>query len=205
MLALGSSVWERDRAPTSRIGSLAMLREVLEGEVPLRIQARIQQDIHTALRLAEEFKLRFTFEEATEAYRCIETLKEASMPVIFGPIYERPSGIRARSSESRRSRYYTFRALIEAGIPTALSAQELREEDGLARQAMYAMRFGVRFDDALQAVTQTPAQMLGLDDQIGTIESGKRADLVIWRGQPFAATSMALVVLIDGQVVVDRR
>ncbi|OHB67232.1 MAG: hypothetical protein A2V70_00550 [Planctomycetes bacterium RBG_13_63_9] len=178
---------------------------MLDGKVPLRIQARIQQDIHTALRLAEEFKLRFTFEEATEAYRCIETLKAAAMPVIFGPIYDRPNGIRARSGEARRSRYYTLRALIEAGIPTALSAQDLREEEGLARQVMYAMRFGVGFDEALRAVTQTPAEMLALEDQIGTIESGKRADLVLWSGRPFAATSRVMVVLIDGKVVVDRR
>jgi len=182
-----------------------VLREVLEGKAPLRIQARIQQDILTALRLADELKLRFTLEEATEAYRCIEELRAASVPVVFGPIYEQPGGIRLRGGEGRRSRYYTFRALIEAGIPTALSAQELREEDGLARQAMYAIRFGVDFDEALRAVTQVPAQMLGLDKELGTLEPGKRADVVLWTGRPFAATSLAAVVLIDGNVVVDRR
>jgi imidazolonepropionase-like amidohydrolase len=192
-------------ADTSSAEASAVLREVLDGKVPLRIQARLQQDIHTALRLAKEFKLRFTFEEATEAYRCIDTLRAAGMPVIFGPIYARPSGVVARSGEGRRSRYYTFRALLEAGIPTALSAQDLREEDGLARQAMYAMRFGVSFDDALRAVTQTPAELLGLDDQLGTLEPGKRADLVLWSGQPFAATSSVTVVLIDGSIVVDKR
>ncbi len=183
----------------------AVLRQVLDGKVPLRIQARIQQDILTALRLADEFELSFTLEEATEAYLCLDELKRGSVPVIFGPIYEHPAGIRLRSGEGRRSMYYTFRALIEAGIETALSAQEFREEDGLARQAMYAVRFGVDFDDALQAVTQTPARLLGLDGQLGTLQPGKRADLVVWSGPPFAATSMPLVVLIDGEVVVDRR
>jgi imidazolonepropionase-like amidohydrolase len=151
-------------ADTASPEASAVLREVLAGKVPLRIQARIQQDILTALRLAKEFNLRFTLEEATEAYRCLDELRQESVPVIFGPIYERPAGIRLRSGEGTRSRYYTARALLEAGIPTALSAQELREEDGLARQAMYAIRFGVGFDDALKAVTQTPARLLGLDD-----------------------------------------
>lgn len=183
----------------------AVLRQVLDGKVPLRIQARIQQDILTALRLADEFELSFTLEEATEAYLCLDELKNGSVPVIFGPIYERPGGIRLRSGEGRRSMYYTFRALIEAGIETALSAQEFREEDGLARQAMYAVRFGVDFDDALKAVTQTPARLLGLDGQLGTLQPGKRADLIVWSGPPFAATSMPVVVLIDGEVVVDRR
>ena len=182
-----------------------MLREVLDGKIPLRIQARIQQDIHTALRLTEEFHLQFTLEEATEAYRCIESLQARSVPVVFGPIYERPNGLRARASESQGSRYHTFRDLLEAGIPTALSAQELRDEEGLARQVMVAMRFGVPLADALQAVTQTPARMLGLDEQIGTVQAGKQADLIVWRGTPFAATSMAVLVFIDGETVVDRR
>jgi imidazolonepropionase-like amidohydrolase len=95
--------------------------------------------------------------------------------------------------------------LLQAKIPTALSAQDLREEDGLARQAMYAQRFGVSFDDALRAVTQTPARLLGLEKELGTLVRGKRADLVLWSGTPFAATSMPLVVLIDGEVVLDRR
>jgi imidazolonepropionase-like amidohydrolase len=192
-------------ADTSSPEASAVLLDVLENKVPLRIQARIQQDILTALRLAEEFDLEFTLEEATEAYECIDELKERSVPVIFGPIYERPTGLRARTYEARRSRYFTFRALIEAGIPTALSAQELREEDGLARQAMYAMRFGVGFDDVLRAVTQTPARLLGLEAELGTLESGKRADLVAWSGPPFAATSEIIMVLIDGQIAYDRR
>ncbi|MBN1851554.1 MAG: amidohydrolase family protein [Pirellulales bacterium] len=192
-------------ADTSSPEASRVLYEVLEGKIPLRIQARIQQDIHTAIRLCDEFKLRFTLEEATEAYRCIESIQASAAPVIFGPIFERPNGIRAFNNESNRSRYSTFRALLEAGVPTSLSAQDLREEDGLARQAMHAMRFGVDFEDALKAVTQTPARMLGLDGQIGTIESGKQADLVVWRGQPFAATSMVVMVFIDGNIVVDRR
>ena len=192
-------------ADTASPEAHAVLWDVLQRKIPLRIQARLQQDILAALRLAEEFDLRFTLEEGTEAYRCIDELKGAAVPVVFGPIYERPGGIRASSGEAERSRYYTMQALLAKGIPTALSAQEMRDEDGLARQAMYAQRFGVSFGEALRAVTQTPAQLLGLEDQIGTLEPGKRADVVLWSGVPFAATSQPLVVLIDGSIVFDRR
>jgi imidazolonepropionase-like amidohydrolase len=192
-------------ADTASPEASAVLVDVLAGEVPLRIQARIQQDILTALRLSQELELEFVLEEATEAYLCLDELREAGVPVVFGPIYERPDGVRARSGEGSRSRYSTFRQLIEAGIPTALSAQDLREEDGLARQVMYALRFGVGFDDALRAVTLVPARLLGLDRQLGTVEPRKRADLVVWSGRPFAATSRVLLVLIDGKVVVDAR
>ncbi len=192
-------------ADTADAEAHAVLLDVLEGRTPLRIQARLQRDILTALRLADEFNLSFTLEEATEAYRCLDEIKAAGVPVIFGPIYARPAGIRLSSREGNRSRYYTFRALLEKGIPTALSAQEFRDDNGLARQAMYAQRFGVSFDDSLRAVTQTPARLLGLEDQLGTVEVGKRADLILWSGQPLAAASMPSLVLIDGQVVLDRR
>jgi imidazolonepropionase-like amidohydrolase len=192
-------------ADTAEPEALEVVLGIHKGEVPLRIQARIQQDILSAIRLAEEFQLQFTLEEATEAYLCIDELRRARIPVVFGPIYESPGGTRAVTGEGRRSRLYTAAALLEAKIPTALSANELRDEDGLARQAMYAQRFGVSFDEALQAVTSTPARILGLDDQLGTIQRGKRADLVLWSGQPFAAESKPLVVVVDGEIVFDGR
>jgi imidazolonepropionase-like amidohydrolase len=192
-------------ADTADDEALDVLQQVVDGDVPLRIQARLQRDILAAIRLAEEFQLPFTLEEATEAYRCVDEIKAAGVPVIFGPIYSEPAGIRRSSGEGDQSRYFTFCALLEQGVPTALSAQEFREEDGLARQAMFAQRFGVRFDDALRAVTQTPAKLIGLDSELGTVTVGKRADLVLWSGEPFAATSKPLVVLVDGQIVVDQR
>ncbi len=191
-------------ADTASPEATAVLADVLAGKVPLRMQARIQRDILTALRLTEEFGLSFTLEDATEAYLCIEELKARQIPVIFGPIDEPAGGRRARG-DAVRARYFTMRALLDAGIPVALSAQEYREEDGLARQAMFAERFGVTFDEALRSVTQWPAQLLGLSGEIGTLDTGKRADLVVWSEQPLAAASRIVAVMIDGELVMDGR
>ncbi|MBL1218570.1 MAG: hypothetical protein D8M59_13890 [Planctomycetes bacterium] len=185
--------------------AMEVLSEVFAGQIPLRIQARQQLDIATALRVSEEFGLPFTLLEATEAYRCLDELKAANVPVIFGPIYTDPSGLRQRSSETRESRLGTITELLDAGIDTALSAQDLREEDGLIRQAMYAVRAGVEAETALRLVTEVPARMLGLGDRLGTVETGKQADLVVWSGEPLEATSKPLVVMIKGSVVVDER
>ncbi len=192
-------------ADTPSEAASATLALVLKGEVPLRIQARTLPDITTAYRLGAEFGLSFIIEEGTEAHRCLELLKARPMPVIYGPIEDRPRGLRRSTYETRNARLYTLRSLIEAGIPTALSAQDLREEDGLARQAMYAMRFGVSEENALKAVTSTPARLLGIEKRVGTLAAGKDADIVLWSGRPFAATSMPVVVLVGGEVVVDRR
>ena len=134
-----------------------------------------------------------------------EGLAARKAPVIFGPIYDvaGPSP-RLYSGESRDSKLNTLTLLEKAGIRTALSAQELRDEDGLARQAMYAMRYGLTLDEALASVTSIPAEILGLDD-VGRLEVGKRGDVVLWSGAPFAATSQPLVVVVGGDIAVDLR
>lgn len=190
---------------TPEAPALEVLAEIVAGNIPLRIQARTQLDIVTALRLSEEFGLSFTLLEATEAYRCLDELKAANVPVVFGPIYTEPSGVRRWSSETQESRLATIVGLIDAGIDTALSAQDLREEDGLIRQAMYAARAGLEPETALRTVTEIPARMLGLGDRLGTVAAGKQADLVLWTGEPLEATSKPAIVMIRGSVVVDDR
>lgn len=193
-------------ADTPSVEASDVLVEVLNRVVPLRIQARSHADILTAIRLSKEFDLPFILEEATEASKCIDELRDAKVPVVFGPIYDRSQqGPRSWFGETEGAKLNTLTALRRAGVKAALSAQERREEDGLARQAMAAMRFGLSLQEALEAVTRIPAEILGISDQVGTVEAGKRADLVVWNGEPFAATSRPLVVLIDGQIVVDRR
>ena len=192
-------------ADTPSEEAMAILAQVRDGSIPFRIQARTQNDISSAIRLSNEFGLSFTLLEATDSYRNIDELKAHGVPVIFGPIYVDPSGPRARSVETRESRLATVLDLVNAGIDTALSAQDLREEDGLIRQAMYAVRAGLAPEQAIRMVTQIPARFLGLDDELGTIETGKRAELVLWSGSPLSATSAVEVVMINGQVVLDQR
>jgi len=192
-------------ADTPSEPALAALVDVLHGRIPLRIQARKHHDILSAIRLAKEFELDFTLEEATEAYKCVDEIKSAEVPVVFGPIYVTPSGYRASSFEVDQSRLGTVKALFDAGIETALTANDLRDEDGLSRQAMYAMRCGLTREQATKAVTQTPATMLGIDDELGTLEIGKRGDVVLWNNEPFEANAKPVVVVIDGEVVLDRR
>ncbi len=198
----GEIVYGAD-APTEP--AMKELRHVLAGKIPLRIQARMQHDILAALRLADEFGLEFTLIEATEAHRCLDELRDSKSPVVYGPVYVDAPGARAFSSEVDNARLHTLKELLRAGIPTALTAHELRDEDGLARQAMYARRFGVSLEDVTRCVTETPAKLLGIDDEVGTVASGKRADLILWNGEPFDGASKPVVVISGGKIVVDRR
>lgn len=185
--------------------AMEVLARVLKGDVPLRMQARMHHDILTALRLAEEFGLRFTLVEATEAYRCVDELKATGTPVVYGPIYMTPPGARRGTMEVDHARLHTLQLLLSSGIPTALTANELRDEDGLSQQAMYAVRFGVDPEQVMSSVTQTPARLLGIADQVGTLEAGKRADVVVWSGEPFDGRAKPVLVIVGGEIVVDQR
>jgi imidazolonepropionase-like amidohydrolase len=186
-------------AETPPLAAVPVLQQVREGQIPVRMQARLQNDIFTALRLAREFNLKFILEEGTEAYRCLPELKAAGVPVIFGPLYMTPTGFRAYSGETWRPRLNTPKQLAEAGISFALTAQELRDEDGLVRQGMVAIQNGLSPAQALRALTSVPAGLLGLAG-VGELKPGAAADLVVWSGEPFAPTSRPRVVVIGGRV-----
>lgn len=194
----GLPIYGADTPPRA---ALPLLRDMLAGKIPLRIQARMAHDILTAMRVAGEFGLKFTLMEATESYRCLDAIKAADLPVVYGPTLLTPKGFRAVNGEADEARLATPRLLHEAGIRFALTAQELRDEEGLARQAMCAVRYGLPEEAALEAVTRRPAELLGLADRVGALAAGRDGDLVVWSANPLRAESRPLLVVIDGQVV----
>ncbi len=194
-------------ADTASPEASAVLALVLEQKVPMRVQARTASDIESTYRLCAEFGVPFTLVDPVEAYRCLDLLSLKQVPIIFGPIFDNPTGLSGAGGsrgETRRARLHTLRDLVAIGAPLALSAQDLREEDGLGRQAMMAVRYGVSPAKALELVTLAPARIIGVDDEVGSIETGKRADLVIWSGVPFAATSAVIGVYVDGRLAFER-
>ncbi|MGP1347768.1 MAG: amidohydrolase family protein [Phycisphaerales bacterium] len=196
--AEGLEIVGSDQAPAA---ALDALKPVIDGQRPLRLLARDNNDIETALRLSEEFGVRFTLVEGTEAFDMLEQLKAHEVQVILGPISDGPTGLRQRSNDKQRHKLTTIKALFDAGFEPALSAIDLRDEDGLARQAMYAIRQGLTTEQALRAVTINPARALGIDDEVGTLEVGKRGDVVVWNGPAFDAMSSPAIVISGGRIV----
>lgn len=205
-----AELFERGETPATRgegspsDAAIPYLIRILNGEIPFRIQARAQLDILTAIRMSREFNFKFVLEEGTDAYRCIDELKANDIPVIYGPIYDYPIGFRAGTGEVERFRYSAPRELVKAGIRMALSAGDVSAETSLASQAGYAMRNGLTREQALAAVTTVPAELLGISDLAGTLDSGRAADFVVWSGEPFEATTRAELVFINGTLVSDR-
>ncbi len=186
---------------------LAILRETIQGNLPVAVQAWATQDVRTAVYLKEEFGIpRMFLDAAAEAWKEPALLVRSGVGVVLPPF----------SFEGRVSDGYTnaehFLALDSAaklhaaGVPIALSAHNAMDVGSrLPRQAGMAMRGGLSFEAALAAVTLEPARMVGVEDRVGTIEVGKDADLVLWSGKPFELTSRVIGVLLDGVLVVDPR
>jgi imidazolonepropionase-like amidohydrolase len=181
--------------------ALKVLVSVLEGDVRLRMQARQAHDIYTARRLTDEFGLSFVLEYGLEAYRCLDLLAEQQIPVIFGPVDRNYRGLTGRAGDSGEPCLEAAARLRERGITFALTAADGTGEAGLARQAGMAIRFGLDPGEALKAVTSVPAELLGLGQQVGSLEAGMDADLVLWSGDPLVDDSAIGMVIIGGEIV----
>jgi imidazolonepropionase-like amidohydrolase len=187
-------------------GSAELVR-VLDGELPFMVQAWTTQDIRTAVFLAEEIvreglgQPRFVLDAAAEAWREPQLLVRSKVAVVLPPFA--PLG---RTGEGAFMTIESAQLLHDLGVPLALSAHgSTGAGDSLGRQAGWAMRGGLPFDAALAAVTIAPARLIGVDDRVGSLEVGKDADLVLWSGEPFEASSAVIGVLVDGRLVLDPR
>lgn len=174
-----------------------VLLQVLDGTLTVHTTARGEEDIRTALRIADEFGYRTVIQGGIEIWQVIDQVVDAQATVIFAP----PS-LNGANPDGAEGRSHTMNMMAERGVPFAIQTDSSLGERSLAHEAMVAMRNGLSFDKALASVTLVPAQVLGINDTVGTLEPGKNADLVVWSGAPFDPTSSALMVFIDGNQVV---
>jgi len=186
-----------DKTPPEDPG-MEVLLQVLDGKLQVHTTARAEQDIRTALRLADEFGYKTVIEGAIEAYRCVDLVAAAKAKVIFAP----PSANGVGNPDGAEGRYHTLSLLAKAGVPFAIQTESSLGERHLVYEAMVAMRNGLSFDKALAAVTLTPAQVLGIDTQVGSLDAGKDADIVVWSHKPFDPTSTVERLFINGREVI---
>ena len=193
---LEKAVDNPDKAPERNLQNEA-LAKVLTGELPLIVHAHRADDIMTALRIANEFGVKLILVTATEAHKVASAIKEANVPVIVGPISQ------ARMKVETAARTITTPVqLANAGVKFALTTNHPDcPISSLTMQAGLAVRGGLSQDEAMKAITIYPAEIMGMADRIGSIESGKDADLVVWDGHPLRVYSTVLATFIEGELV----
>ena len=175
---------------------LEMIGKVLSGEYRARIHAHRADDIITAIRVSEEFGLKYSIEHCTEGYRITDILAEKNVTAIVGPLLMGPS-----KQELWDVRMTTPAVLVEAGVNVCLNADVAGGTRWLPVHVGLAMRAGLTEEDAFKSVTINPAQFLGISDKVGSLEQGKDADIVVWDGHPFCNFTAVEVTMIDGNVI----
>ncbi len=173
---------------------------VLTGEIPLRLHAHRADDIMTALRIAREFQIQLVIEHCTEGHKVAGHLARWGIPAVVGPTLTA-----RRKVEVRDRNLGTPSELHRHGVKFALTTDHpVIPIQHLTLTAAMAVREGLPEEVALQAITINAADIAGVGDRIGSIETGKDADLVVWDGHPLDLKSRARTVVIKGEIVFSR-
>lgn len=187
-----------DRAALD-LGQEALV-EVLAGRRKAVFHAHRADDIHTALRIGQEFGLELVIAGAAEGWLVADELAAAGVPVIIGPVMSRSW----RAGEQRNSNFENAAILADAGVTVAfMSGYEgyVPKVRVVLWEAAIAAANGLGAEATLSALTLDAAQILGISEQTGSIEAGKVADLVMFDGDPFEYSSHACLVLVAGELV----
>jgi imidazolonepropionase-like amidohydrolase len=177
---------------------LAALQLVLAGTLPLIINADMASDIASALRLAEDYDLRIMIGGGAEAWKVADRLAAARVPVLTGALNNIPGSfatLGARQENAAILRRAGVEVLLVGAGGEAFNVRNIRQEAG------NAVAYGMTWDDALRSVTLAPAQAFGVAGEVGTIETGRDANIVVWSGDPFEFSTRAEYVFIRGRDV----
>jgi imidazolonepropionase-like amidohydrolase len=175
---------------------LEALVPVTRGELPVLVFANRARDIRNAVEFCDKQKLKMILGGGAEAYQVKDLLRSKSIPVILGPTLTLP-----REEDDPYDRLLTQPAeLATAGVQFAFGSFDNSFARRLGQQAANAVAYGLSYDEALKAVTLYPAQIFGLADQVGTLESGKIANVIVTNGDPLELTTEVRYLFIKGQL-----
>jgi len=176
------------------------LARILTKEIPAHIHAHRADDIMTAIRIAKEFDLDLILIHATEGYKIADILAEEGVPCVPGPVLISRSKYELRELNTKNAA-----VLSKAGVKVAIQTDQMSAVRHIRLDAAVAISEGMSDEDALRAITLTPAEILKVDDRVGSIAVGKDADLVFLSAHPFdVAHGLIERVLIEGEVVYEK-
>jgi imidazolonepropionase-like amidohydrolase len=167
----------------------------LAGEKPVLIEAHSRQEIVEAVKFAEEEKLKLILAGATDAWKVADELKKRDIPVIVGPVMERPR----ESWDPHDAPYANPGRLHEAGVKFCIRSDDASNSRNAPFEAAMAVAYGLPEDEGLKAVTLNAAEILGLGEELGSLDVGKRATLIVTDGSPLQHTAQIHGIFIDGK------
>jgi imidazolonepropionase-like amidohydrolase len=176
------------------------LMPVFDGKVPLFVHASTLAQIQAALAWAKEMQLKFVLVDGDDAWRVAPQLKESDVAVILGPSTSLPP----RRDEDYDSNWNNAAKLQQAGVRFCIASNGRgaeTNERNVGYEAGLAAGYGLPKDEALKAVTIYPAQILGVADRLGSLETGKAATLILTNGDPLDFPTQVEAAFIDGRKI----
>lgn len=177
--------------------ALRALVPVVKGEMPAIFAVNTATEIKGALEIADEFKLKAILSGCAEAWRVVDLLKGKNVPVLFSGLLNLP----VNDSDAYDTHFSTPAVLSKAGVKFAFTAGGASGVRDLPFEAGMAVGFGLDKDEALKAVTLYPAQILNIADQVGSIEEGKVANIILTDGDPLDLRTHLKNLFIAGKPV----
>lgn len=176
------------------------LLEVLDGERRVHFHTHRHDDVLTVLRLQEEFGFDVVLHHVSEGWKVADEIADAGVPASI-IVLDAPGG----KHEAAEIAYRTGGVLEEAGVDVAYHTDDPITDSRLfLRSPAFGVRAGMSREAALESVTLAGARMLGLDDEIGSLDEGKDADFIVLSGDPLSVYSKVEETWVEGQRVFDR-
>jgi imidazolonepropionase-like amidohydrolase len=182
-------------APKRDLKSEALL-PYLDGKKTIVLAAESPSDLQTAVSLANEFKLKFVLNHISHSQPVLDYVASLKVPVIVGPIYEAPK------EDERYDAVYSLPAqLYKRGVKIVFASYSAHNVRNLPDAAGFATAFGLPYDEALKAITINAAEVWGVADQLGSLDVGKTANVVMANGDPLDVKTDVKQVFIQGRAI----
>ncbi|MFZ2655075.1 MAG: amidohydrolase family protein, partial [Victivallales bacterium] len=175
------------------------LKELLDGKTVLRVHVHKSDDIAALLRFVDEFKLKVTVEHAGDVhdFATFAELAKRKIPVVYGPMDSFAYKVELKHQDWRNIKF-----LVESKVKFGLMSDHPVIQQGcLFLVLRHFLRIGMSKQQAVEILTRTNAEILGIDTFLGTLDKGKWASFVCWNGDPFDLTSYPVANFAEGKMV----
>lgn len=183
----------------SLTGDDRVIMDILEGKEVLRVHVHKTDDIASLLRLADAYSLKITVEHTCDVFdsEIYRELAKRSISVIYGPMDSL-----AYKVELKHESWRNIKVLIESGVKFGLMTDHpVILQKTLYLQLRWFLRVGYTKEEAVKLITKTNAEVIGIDNILGTIEKGKWASFILWNGDPFDLASFPQSCYGEGELI----